>query len=173
MALGKALESNVAILPLLTLALGALAIVASLWWIYFDFTTGGAPTGTRRAQYFWGYAHYFVFAAAAAVGTGTALAVSWLVDPEHVLLPDRGVALVVGGAAALFLMTVALIESLAEKDAGRHTIPVKFATSLVMIGAALAARVVSVTGSVLLIAATLVVLVAYGVRQQHRLHRGG
>ena len=172
MALGNALEASVTSAPLVVLAFAALVIVAALWWIYFDFMTSSAPTGRRKAQYIWGYAHFFIFAGAAAVGAGTALAVAWLGDHEHVLLPDWGVALVVGGAVAIFLMTVALIESAAEREPERGTVTFKAAASLVAIGAALAAPIVSVPGSLLGIAATLTALVAHGAHRQHQLQTG-
>jgi low temperature requirement protein LtrA len=170
MALSEALESRVDLVPLLTLAIAALVIVVSLWWIYFDFTTGGAPAGTRTAQYFWGYAHFFVFSGAAAVGAGIALAASWLIDPVQIRLPESAVVLIIASAVAVFLITVALIEVVAEKEVERGTITTKTAASLLAIGAALAAPKISVPGSALLIAAALVVLVAYGAQRQQRLY---
>jgi low temperature requirement protein LtrA len=52
---------------------GGLLIVFSMWWLYFDFPTDGMLEGRQHA-FAWGYGHYAVFASAAAVGAGLAVA---------------------------------------------------------------------------------------------------
>jgi len=52
---------------------GAVLVLFSAWWIYF----AEPPTfisHTNRWAFFWGYGHYFVFAALAAMGAGLAFA---------------------------------------------------------------------------------------------------
>jgi low temperature requirement protein LtrA len=169
-AVGGAITNRVATVPLLTLGLGGLVAVCALWWIYFDFTSGRAPARNRASQLFWGYGHYFVFASLAGVGVGLALAVAWLADPQHVLMPDWAVAMVTGGAVATFLLTVALIESVAEGDLGRAHLLIKVAGSILAIGAAAAAPQLTVPGSVVAIGLILAASVVYGVALQHRLH---
>jgi low temperature requirement protein LtrA len=169
-AVSQAVEADVAMGPLLALAAGGLVVVVSLWWIYFDFTSGGAPMRERAAQFVWGYGHYFVFAALAAVGAGLALAVAWLIDPADVALPAWGVAALVGGAVAAFLLTVALIESTAEGNFERNHLLLKVGAACLSIAASFAASVITVPGSVLVIGITLVALVAYGIAVQQRLH---
>ncbi len=48
----------------------ALVIAFGLWWIYFDRLGRDALTRNRRAAFLWGYGHYALFAAMAAVGAG-------------------------------------------------------------------------------------------------------
>ena len=48
-AVGGAINTEVAAVPLLTLAVGGLILVFSLWWIYFDFSTGRAPDARPSA----------------------------------------------------------------------------------------------------------------------------
>jgi low temperature requirement protein LtrA len=170
-AIGEAVSADVAILPLLILSMGGLVMVCSLWWIYFDFSSGRAPERSKGAQYFWGYAHYFVFAALAAIGAGLALSVVWTTNSEQVAIPAWAVSMLVGAAVAVFLVTIALIEGVAErnitfKDAGR-----KLAAAALVIGAALTSPVLSVSGAICAIALVLAVLVVGGVVIQHRLHR--
>jgi low temperature requirement protein LtrA len=171
-AIGEAVSAQVAGVPLLILALGGLITVFSLWWIYFDFSTGGAPARSRSSQFLWGYVHYFVFAAVAAIGAGLALSVAWLTDREQVALPEWGVAMVIAAAVATFLLTITLIESIAENSYRKRDMLIKLGGSLFAVAAALAAPVASVPGSVLLIGLMLAGLVAYGVTVQHRLQRG-
>jgi low temperature requirement protein LtrA len=149
-AVGEAIESHAEALPLLLLAIGGLITVCSLWWIYFDFSTGRAPGLGRASQFLWGYLHYFMFAGTAAIGAGVALAVSWMTDREHVALTAQGVALVAGMAIALILVTITLIESAAERAYRKRDVILKFACSVLVIGAALAAPIISVPGSVLI-----------------------
>lgn len=155
----------------LTLAVGGLVIVFSLWWTYFDFTTGRAPGRERRAQYRWAGLHYFVFASIAAVGAGLALAVDWLADPDHVKLSAAGVALVVGAAVAIFLLSIGLIEAVAEDGHDRSDMLVKVVGAAGALAAAFTAPVLTVPGSILAIGLVLAAMVAYGVSLQNRLAR--
>lgn len=172
-AVGAAIDAQVAVLPLLTLGVGGLIATCSLWWIYFDFCSGHAPERGRGAQYFWSYVHYFVFAALAAIGAGLALSVQWLTDPAHVRVPEWSVAMIVGGAAAVFLVSIALIETFAEGNHDRGHWVMKVVASALVVAAAFAAPVITVVGSVVAIGLILAALVAYGVAFQHRLHRAG
>jgi low temperature requirement protein LtrA len=162
-------DAQLTALPLLTLAGGGLLIVLSVWWIYFDFCTGQAPTRARRFQFAWGYGHYFLFAAIAAIGAGLSLAVEWITHPSHVALPDWGVALVIGAAVSAILLTIAFIETAAEHNLERGHVFVKFGGALFAVAAAFAAPQVTVPGSVLLIGVMLAGLVAHGVSLQHRI----
>lgn len=169
-AVGHAIEARVQSLPLLVLAGGGLIAVCSLWWIYFEFTSGKSPAGNRTAQFVWGYGHYFLFAAIAAVGAGLALSVEWITDHQHVALSAQGVAMVVGAAVATILLVMMLIESVAERGYPRSHAMVKIAGALWALAAALLAPVVTVAGSVLLIGLMLAGMVAYGVVLEHRWH---
>ncbi|MEX2124867.1 MAG: low temperature requirement protein A [Woeseia sp.] len=169
-AVGEAIKAKVEVLPLLALAVGGLVIVFSLWWIYFDFSTGRAPERTRKSQYLWGYLHYFVFAAIAATGAGLALCVAWLTDGGHIALADWGVAIVVAAAVTAFLLTISLIEGVAEDGYKRGDAFLKLGASFAAVASALAAPVITVPGSVGLIGLVLAAVVVYGVAVQHRLH---
>jgi low temperature requirement protein LtrA len=169
-AVGQAVEAQAASLPLLALAAGGLVIVFSLWWIYFEFSTGRAPGLGRSSQFIWGYGHYFVFAAIAAIGAGLALSVEWITDQEHVALSARGVALTVGVSVAALLTTIGIIEWTAEHAyTGGHVLT-KLGGAAFAVVAAYGAPALTVPGSVLAIGAMLAAMVVYGVTLQHRLH---
>ena len=59
---------------LLRLAVAGVVIVFALWWLYFDRPVHRVFR-TLRASLLWGYGHYVIFASAAAVGAGLAVAV--------------------------------------------------------------------------------------------------
>jgi hypothetical protein len=109
-----------------------------------------------------------LFAALAAIGAGVSLSVEWTTDHEHVVLPAWGVAMVVGAAVAAFLLTVALIESAAERNQAAH-VAVKIGGATFAVAAAFAAPLVTVPGSILLIGLMLACMVAYGVVLAHRM----
>jgi len=175
-AVGRAVETQAAALPLLVLAVGGLVIVFSIWWIYFDLSAGGhgrqAAAPGRAAQIVWGYGHYFVFASLAAIGAGLALAVERLTERENVALPDTGVALAIGAAVAVFLLAVAAIEAADEGAYALRDALVKLGGALAALGAALAAPApaLGVAGSVLAIGLVLAAMVCYGVVLQQRMY---
>ena len=73
-AVRRATEQGASARTLLPLILGGLLIVFSFWWLYFE-RPGHEGLTSLRAAFVWGYGHYFVFAAAAAVGAGLAVSV--------------------------------------------------------------------------------------------------
>jgi len=56
------------------IALGGLLLVFSMWWKYFARSAEDLLTSSRQA-FVWGYGHLVVYASAAAVGAGIAVAV--------------------------------------------------------------------------------------------------
>jgi len=60
--------------PLLTVAVGGLLLVFAMWWAYFKHEPDVGHHRSLRAMIGWGYGHYFVFAAVAAVGAGLQVA---------------------------------------------------------------------------------------------------
>jgi low temperature requirement protein LtrA len=60
---------------LITIATAALVLVFALWWLYFLHPAGDGLVSHRDRSYAWGYGHYGVFAALAALGAGLEVAV--------------------------------------------------------------------------------------------------
>jgi low temperature requirement protein LtrA len=78
-AVQAALSTGSAASALAPVILGGLLIVFAMWWAYFDRPVHDLLTSLPKAI-FWGYGHYFIFASAAAVGAGLAVAVD---DAAH------------------------------------------------------------------------------------------
>ena len=55
---------------LVMVGLGSMLLVLCLWWIYYLLPSGEALHHHRERAWTWGYAHFFVFAALAAMGAG-------------------------------------------------------------------------------------------------------
>ncbi len=99
-AIFSAGEFEVSLLPLLV---GGLLTVFALWWLYFDEDASYLLDNSRTA-YMWGYGHYVIFAAAAAVGAG--LAVGMDVATHHAEISATVGALALAIPTALFVFAV-------------------------------------------------------------------
>ena len=79
-------------------------LVFALWWLYFLQPVAEGLVARRERSYVWGYGHYGVFAALAAVGAGLEAAV---VQPgHHGATSAVAVAYAIAVPVAVFLMLV-------------------------------------------------------------------
>lgn len=139
-------------ISLLMLAVGGLLLVFGLWWTYF---LGGDHHGltTLRTALIWGYGHYFVFAAIAALGAGLEVAVD---AAEHIAHIDE-----VGAAFSVAIPVVVVLVVLSQLRrltwARNTTNHINIAVlSVLTLGAAAIAGLVGVGLSVLLMALVLI-----------------
>ncbi len=147
-----------------TASLG-LAIAFSLWWIYFDNIDNSVVTRTRVAGQLWVYTHLPLVMGLTAAGVGVERAVA---NPSHLPLsgPDRWV---LGGALAVCLLTIAIIDmtAMSSIQAMRHETPA--GSRLIAAGAALVVtgvgRSLLPLGFVGLMAALCAVQVAAEIRR--------
>ncbi|MFG2004218.1 low temperature requirement protein A [Spirillospora sp. NPDC048911] len=61
--------------PLVIIAVSGLVLLFALWWLYFLAPAGEGLNDRRHLSYLWGYGHYGVFTALAALGAGLEVAV--------------------------------------------------------------------------------------------------
>jgi len=138
-------------------ALGALLTVFSMWWIYF-----AKPAGPRllsnRIAFPWGYGHYLVFAAAAAVGAGVGVMVDQVT--AHTDLADAGAAAAFTLPVVLYVLAIAFIQTLLYGV--HHERLLALLVALVLVGGAtFTGQPVLLTGLVLsALVATLIVFQA-------------
>ncbi len=107
----------------LLVAASGVLIVFSAWWLYFSrsagITLGSADRKNQTLAFVWGWSHYLIFGAAAAIGAGLAARVDYWSGSEH-----HGSALVTGLAVtvpvALLLIMLWLIH-LRHHDASVRT----------------------------------------------------
>jgi len=69
---------------LVIIAAAGLVLLFTLWWLYFSEPAGEGLENRRDRSFFWGYGHYGVFAALAAVGAGLEVAVQSTVPVEEI-----------------------------------------------------------------------------------------
>jgi low temperature requirement protein LtrA len=88
--------------PLLAVALSALVLLFALWWLYFLEPSGEGLAASRDRSYLWGYGHYGIFAALAAVGAGLEVAVE--AAGHAVEASPVGIGYAVAAPVAVFLV---------------------------------------------------------------------
>ena len=87
---------------LVVIALAGLTLLFALWWLYFSEPAGDGLERRPNLSYVWGYGHYVIFAALAAVGAGLEVAVESA--GHHTEVTDQVVAFAVGVPVAIFLV---------------------------------------------------------------------
>ncbi len=102
-AVQSALASGDALVALAPIIVGGLLIVYAMWWVYFDRPVHDLLTSLRKAIV-WGYGHYLVFAAAAAVGAGLAVAVDEATHHAKVSVVGAGAAVAIPVAVYLLCL---------------------------------------------------------------------
>ena len=105
-AIRAALDYQGGSMELATIALSALVIVFSMWWIYFG-RNAARLLRSNREGFRWGYGHYFIFSSAAAVGAGLGVAVDWILHLGHVTA--TGAVAAVAVPVAVYLVAVWLV----------------------------------------------------------------
>ncbi|MEN0102557.1 MAG: low temperature requirement protein A [Curtobacterium sp.] len=138
--------------PLLVLAAGGLVIVAGLWWIYFSHEQHDHIRGLPSALVF-GYGHYFVFAAAAALPAGIEVAVS--ADAGEADLSHASVAATIAVPVALFVLAIWALALRPSLSVGWNTVVVVLTLAVL---ATIAVPEVSLVATAVLVAAIVVVL---------------
>ncbi|NKQ51452.1 low temperature requirement protein A [Amycolatopsis sp. K13G38] len=128
-AVQSALTESGVSAPLVLVALGALVLVFALWWIYF--TGAEAHLRTQRIALTWGYGHYLVFAAVAALGAGLEVAVDAVEHKAHV--SEQAAALAVAVPVAVVMVVLAALHRLTGTGAVARTAIVAAGVVLVLL----------------------------------------
>jgi len=136
---------------LIAVAACSLTIVAAMWWIYFDRPQRDQPMTPRRS-FFWGYTHYFIFAAAAAFSAGVEVEVAQRLGESH--LPPAVAGLTLTVPLAVFLVATWLVLDSSHRDSVQAVGTVLLAAA--MVAAALLPHPFVGAAAVMVLAAVLV-----------------
>lgn len=153
-AIQSAIDLQAVPASLATIIVSAPIILFTMWWLYFSRPGHALLTSTLNA-FIWGYGHYFIFAAAAAVGAGLAVQVDHATGHAHLSPFWAGQALAIPVATYLFSIWLIHIRRCA---AGRLEMLAYLLTSILVLAAPLTAT------PALAVATLLVVLTAVSVR---------
>ncbi|MFI5956450.1 low temperature requirement protein A [Cryptosporangium sp. NPDC051539] len=133
---------------LLAVALAGLLVIFGLWWSYFKRPAEEGLRGTSRVSFLWGYAHYAVFVALAAVGAGIEVVAETALHETH--LSAAGAAFSLAVPVAVALVTMGALQTGLDSE---RSYLVRFGTAAVL---ALAAAATTWAGVPLAIAALLI-----------------
>jgi len=112
-AIIEALHDETALAPLISISILTVVVTASLWWIYF-WPPHHHAIGRLGNSLFYGYAHYFIFAAAGAFSAGIEVEIDVLT--EHSKLGDVAASFTVTVPIAVFVLGVWLIAIRSNAD---------------------------------------------------------
>ena len=143
LAIQAALASGEALSTLVPMIVGGLLIVYSMWWVYFDRPVHDLLTSLRKAIV-WGYGHYLVFAAAAAVGAGLAVSVDQV--NHHSKVGSVGAGAAVAIPVAVYLLCLWFLHDRPEYRRSRLLGPI--AAGIVLL-TPLTGHTVPLTGGIL------------------------
>jgi low temperature requirement protein LtrA len=106
-AVQEALTATGVSVALVSVALGGLLLVFAMWWSYFKAPAAIGHFRSLGWMIAWGYGHYAIFAAVAALGAGLQVAADAVADPAH--LAPLGAGLTVAVPAVVFLAAIAVL----------------------------------------------------------------
>ncbi|GGT43204.1 low temperature requirement protein A [Nonomuraea spiralis] len=143
--------------PFVVIAGSGLVLLFALWWLYFLVQAGEGLSDRRHRSYLWGYGHYGIFAAMAALGAGLEVAVEQ--SGHHVAASPTALGYAVAVPVASYLALLWAVHALVL--ATPVILPAALAGCVaVVLAAPLAAPWAGVTAVVAAIAACCVLLVA-------------
>lgn len=117
--LGEVVDSHGAGVGVLLVVGSALTIAFHLWWLYFDALGAEALERNRAAAFVWGYGHYAIFAAIAAIGAGVRAEVDLFAGEasHHGDVHSSG-SVVVIASTAVVLAALAVLRKVSNPDSG-------------------------------------------------------
>ncbi|MFI0484297.1 low temperature requirement protein A [Actinomadura sp. 9N215] len=142
---------------LVTVALAGLAILFALWWIYFAEPAGEGLAARRELSFVWGYGHYVIFAALAAVGAGLEVAVV-SAGGDHVEADEQTVIAAVAVPIAVVLVMLWVLHAPLRRPTARPELI--GITAVLTLLTTFAAPGIGVAASLVVLAALLALLVA-------------
>ena len=148
---------------LVAVATGGLVLVFGLWWAYFKHPGGISDRVSLRAAFVWGYGHYVVFAAVAALGAGLQVATDTILGDVH--LADQQVAFAVAIPVVIYLVAVGLLHG--QPLSRRLAVPLVIASAAIL-GTASAADWLGVPSAVVAMSVVVAALVAFNVASMQR-----
>ena len=151
---------------LLLVALGGLLLVFGVWWSYFKHdVTSGLRASSLGSTLLWGYGHYGVFAAIAALGAG--LEVVAVATERHTELSAAAAALCVAVPTAVYLLIAGPLQARLNPTGALKQRYVVLAAAVMLLIAA-GASLLTLPLAVLMMGLLLAALVAAGVISAHR-----
>ncbi|MEV0619311.1 low temperature requirement protein A [Nonomuraea sp. NPDC050404] len=152
-----ALEAGEVNGPFVVVAGSGLVLLFALWWLYFLGPAGEGLSDRRHRSYLWGYGHYGIFAALAALGAGLEVAVEQ--SGHHVAAAPLMLGYAVAVPVGVYLVLLWAVHVLVSAEPVIAPAAVLGCVAVVLT-LPLAAPLIGVAAVVAAIAAVCVLLVA-------------
>ena len=143
--------------PLVIVAVAGLALLFTLWWLYFSEPAGDGLVEHRERSYIWGYGHYLIYASLAAIGAALEVAVQAVTHDIEASGMLVGYALAI--PVAVFLVLLWLLHAPLVERVVIHPAATVSAVVLVML-APLTAGAIGVVGVTVTIAVVCIALLS-------------
>lgn len=163
---------------LVLLGLGGTLLIFALWWMYFLLPSAEALHHHRERAFGWGYGHYLLFAAVAAIGAGLEV-VADVMASAHAAPAAHGEGAAHGVSAAYAITMVALAEAVyvlalwalhrqATRAHDRQILPVLICLACITLGPFAVTQGLALSWGLLLLSLGPVILIAYNERGRRR-----
>lgn len=158
----ESLQDGKHIGSLVTVAVGGLAVLAGMWWVYFA-VDPAEQLLSFRGSLIWGYSHYLLFAAAAAVSSGIEVQVARIGGAAHEQVSELVARLSVGVPAAVYVLITSALVLRSRLDTARRAAAAVAAVGLVAVSVLPLAPGTATALDAAVLAGFVAVLVASGV----------
>ena len=152
---------------LLTAAAAGLLLVFAMWWSYFKHSAAEDIRQSLRWTFVWGFAHYLIFAAVAAVGAGLQVVIGTLTHSTRVSPSFAALTVAVPVTIYIVALTPLSTRRSGEPAAFRLTL----LTGALILAAAAATPALTLPVSIVIMVALVVLLLAYHLAAAHRAAR--
>ncbi len=162
---GFILDTNAPTVPLVVIGISGLVLLFALWWLYYLEPAGEGLETHRRSSFLWGYGHYFVFVALAALGGGLDVVVA---DADGALhLSPVVAAYAVAVPVALYLVALWAVHApILPKVIVRIEVVAPFAVVILLLPLAATALGVPVVFAGITVVTGLAVVVMIAIKQR-------
>ncbi|MEV5721248.1 low temperature requirement protein A [Amycolatopsis mediterranei] len=126
-----ALESAEISGSLITIAVAGLVLLFALWWLYFLEPAGEGLDDRRDRSYLWGYGHYGIFTALAALGAALEVAVED--TGQGIAASPLAIGYAVASSVALFLVMLGLVHSPIVAEPVVRPVPILACVTVVLL----------------------------------------
>ena len=151
LAIRSAADAGRVTADLVAVAAGGILIVLAMWWLYFERPEEPAPRVPRR-MFTWGYGHYTLWAAAAAVGAGLALNAERATGHGEIGTVGAGMAVAI--PVAIYVLGLWSLDSARRAEGPRAAVEA-ITTSLLILATPFSGHAALLTGLVLAALLTL------------------
>lgn len=115
---------------LLGILLGGMLVVFTMWWLYFERPPGSVLSSLRNG-FVWGYGHFPVWAAAAAMGAGLAVAIEQASGLATLDAVQAGYMVAV--PVAIYLLGLWLLRARLSRDRWTEAVPILLTIAVILV----------------------------------------